>query len=160
MYAKALHNISTLNYRELVVMREIIYKYDNRGLYQTDDNTSFAGDSHIKIIVEPHDFSIAIGGEVLRSTSYDGGMVIVSCEGEVVFCDNEDNIIGRADKSEDCYAEVRLEWKQDFLSIQFGRIDTVDYYPNCDGEYDRWGKEWVTQRSVTLNLKNNSVEAE
>lgn len=140
-------------------MREIFYK-NNRGLYQTEDDTSFGADSHLKIIIEPHDFSIAIGNEVLRSSSCKGYSVIVSAEGEVVFYDNENTVLGTADKSENCYEEVLLNWEQDLISIRLGYTATVDYYPDCDGEYDRWGKEWVTKRSVTLNLKNNSVETE
>ncbi len=141
-------------------MKEIVYKYNNLGKYITEDDTSFASDSHMKIIVEPHDFSIAIGGEVLRSSSCNGCVAKVSSEGEVVFYDNDNNVIGRAEKGESSYREVILSWKQDLISIQFGYTDVVDYYPNCDGEYDRWGKEWVTERVVTLNMKDNSVETE
>lgn len=139
-------------------MKEILYKYDSRGGYLTEDNTSFDGDSHIKIVVEPHEFSIKIGNEVLRSSSFVGCSAVASSDGEAVFYDGENNVIGKADKSEKTYEKVSLEWKQDFISIQFGRIVEVDYYPNCDGEYDRWGKEWQTQRALTLNLKDNSVQ--
>jgi len=139
-------------------MREILYKYNHRGLYQTEDDTAFGEDPHLKIIIEPHDFSIALGDEVLRSSFCSGYTAIVSRDGEVVFYDNENKIIGGVEKSENCYNNVHLEWKQDSISIQFGDVAVVDYYPNCDGEYDRWGKEWVTQRAVTLDLKNISIE--
>lgn len=139
-------------------MREILYKYNNRGLYETADDTSFADDSHIKIIVEPHNFSLAIGGETLRDTSFDGCTAVVSCEGEVVFYDNENSVLGRADKTENRYEKAIFTWQQDLISIQFGHTVVVDYYPNCDGEYDRYGEEWAIMRSVSLNLKDNSVE--
>ncbi len=139
-------------------MKEIIYKYNNRGLYQTEQDTSFNEYTYIKITVEPHQFSMAIGNEVLRSTSFDGCIAIVSCEGEVTFYDNKNNIIAKTDKSERCFEKVNLKWETNMISIQFGHISTVDYYPNCDGEFDRWGQEWVTEREVTLNFKNNSIE--
>lgn len=78
----------------------------------------------------------------------------------VIFIMSTQNIIGRADKTERRYKTVKLNCKQDFLSIQFGYTAIVDYYPDCNGEYDRWGKEWVTERTVTLNLKSNAVEVE
>lgn len=152
-----------LQYREsnqgmAVVMREIRYQFHTLGAYQTEDDTSFAHDEQVKVIVEPHDFSIAIGKEVLRSSSCAGCTAVVSCEGEVVFYDTDDHVIGRADKDENRYEKFFLKWEQDLITIEFGCTVTVDYYPNCDGEYDRWGKEWQTQRKVTLNLKNKTVE--
>ncbi len=84
--------------------------------------------------------------------------MVASCKGEVVFYDNEGNVIARAEKSEKCYREVILSWKQDLISIKFGYTDVVDYYPNCDGESDRWGKRWVAQRTVELNEKSRSLE--
>ncbi len=141
-------------------MREIIYKYNSGGSYQTEQNTSFADDSHVKLMVEPHEFSIAVGGEVLRSTSFSGCTAVVSREGEVVFYDHENNIIGREGESGGCYKEVRLIWKQDVITIQLGHIKVIDHYPNCDGEHDRWSEKWVAQRTVTLDLKSNSVVAE
>lgn len=139
-------------------MREVLYKYDNLGAYTTGSDTTFGDDSHLKIIVEPHDFSIAVAGEVLRSTSCKGYIIVAYDNGETVFCDNEGNVVARAEKGEKCYKEVILNWKQDILSVEFGYTDVIDYYPNCDGEYDRWEKKWVAQRTVTLNAKNNSVE--
>ena len=141
-------------------MREIIYKYNPRGLYQTEDNTSFSNDSHLKIIVQAHNFSLAIGGETLSSSSFGGCVAIVSNKGDVVFFDNESNIIAKVSEDDRSYREVRVDWEQNFISILFGFVDVVDNYPNCDGEYDRWDKVWVTERSVTLNTEDNSVKIE
>ena len=126
----------------------------------TKQETNFANDAQLKLIVEPHYFSISVSGEILRKTSFSGCVAEVSCYGEVIFYSNEGNIIGKADKTEDTYKEVRIIWRQGLITIDFGYIAVVDYYPNCDGEYDHFGKEWVTKRSVTLSLINNSVEAE
>jgi len=139
-------------------MREILYKYSSLGAYHTEDNTDFGCESHLKIIIEPHDFSITVGGEVLRSTSLGGYTAVVSCDGEAVFYNGENEIIAKTDKSEKCYKSIRLKWKEDLILIEFGYISVVDYYPNCDGESDRWGEEWVKERTVLLNVKGNSIE--
>lgn len=139
-------------------MREIIYKYNHLGSYQTEQDTNFAGDAELQLTIEPHNFSITVGDEVLRQTSFDGCRIVVSHNGAATFYDNENRMIGQADKSETSYAAVQMTWQQDVLAVQFGRTETIDYYPNCDGEYDRWGKEWIVERTVTLHEKDHSVE--
>lgn len=139
-------------------MKEVLYKYSNRGIYLTEDDTSFGEDFQIKIVAEPHYFSLAISGDILRNTSFGVCTAVVSCDGEVVFYDNDNNIICHAEKGEGCYKKIDFKWKQESISILFGHIETVDYYPNCDGESDRWGTEWVTERTVTLNLEDNSIQ--
>lgn len=141
-------------------MKEVLYKYSSRGMYVTENSTLFSGGTHMKITAEPHEFSLKVGGDVLRSTSFGGCVAVASCDGGAVFYDMENNEIARVDKGDRCYKEVRLDWKQDFLTLQFGYVAVVDYYPNCDGESDRWGHEWEIQRTVRLNLKDNSVEAD
>lgn len=138
-------------------MKEVLYKYNNSGAYFTDSNTSFGDDAQMKLIIEPHEFSISVGGEVLRSTSFGGCTIIVSNSGEVVFYDNDNNILGKTDGCNELYKEVKFIWEQESISVLFGQTETVDYYPNCDGEYDRYGKEWITKRLVTLGLKDNLV---
>lgn len=139
-------------------MKEACYRYDSRGLYQTEDDTSFAGHSSIKMVIEPHEFSMKMGGEVLRSTAFGGGTVIVSDEGEADFYDDENTLLARAEKGDSRYEKVRLAWEQGVLSVQFGRIVTVDHYPNCDGEHDRWSEKWETQRTVTLHIADRTLD--
>ena len=141
-------------------MREIIYRYANRGMYYTEDRTVFGEDTQLKLVVEPHAFSLAVDGQLLRSSEFAGASVLVSCEGEALFCDREGNELAHAPKGADTYREVRLVWEQGFVSVQFGYMATVDYYPNCDGESDRWGQEWVCERMVTLDWENRSLQVE
>lgn len=141
-------------------MRQIRYKFNNSGRYITGDDTVFGSDDALTLTVEPHDFSIAIGSEVLRESSCGGYEIEVFRDGETAFYDAAHALLARTDKGTGSYRQVKLVWKQDILTLQFGRVATVDYYPNCDGEHDRWGKEWETQRAVTLNLQDNSLTVE
>ena len=141
-------------------MREIVYSFSTLGAYHTTDNTSFADDSKLRIIVEPHDFSISIGGEELRRSSFAGVSCVVSYDGEAVFYDIEESVIGRAEKTVKTYNRVRVEWKNGCISVQFGHVESVDYYPNCDGEHDRWGEKWITEHTVTLSVPDNTVTAD
>jgi len=139
-------------------MKEVTYQFNSRGTYVTTDCTSFEKETQLRLIVQPHDFSLAIGGEVLRATSFEGCETVVSHCGEVVFYDLQGNVLGQADACERTFAQVRLEWKQGEVAVLFGCEQTVDYYPNCDGEHDRWGTEWVTQRTVVLDLEHHLVK--
>lgn len=141
-------------------MREIVYQFNSRGTYETADSTSFADETQCKLVAEPHDFSFSIGGEVLRKTSLEGCEAVVLREGGVVFCTLGGNELGRADACGQTFAQVRMEWKPGFVTVLFGSVETVDYYPNCDGEHDRWGTEWVSRRTVTLDWENRSVKVD
>lgn len=138
-------------------MRDIVYKYDTLGQYITADSTVFGEDKQLKLVALPHDFSIAVGGEVLRHSSFDGGAVVVSQNGEAVFYDNAGSEIARADKTDSTFRQVKLLWKKDALTVEFGCVETVDNYPNCDGEYDRWSERWNAGRTVALRLSDNAL---
>lgn len=139
-------------------MREIIYEYHNRGVYETSDNTVFGEDKELKIILKPHQFSIEISNEVLRKSSCDGYEIIVSNNGEAVFYNSEGNVIAKIEESNENYKEVRVFFKNNTFSIQFGFVDIVDHYPNCDGEYDRYSERWTPERKIDLNPNDNSIK--
>ena len=139
-------------------MREILYKFDARGVYLTADDTVFGDDSELKLIAEPHDFSLTLGGDALRQTAFDGCTVVVSCEGAAVFYGSDGNEIARVDKGDGCFKEARLSWESGRVSVEFGQIHYIDNYPNCDGEHDRWDEVRKVLRRVTLDLGDCSVE--
>lgn len=138
-------------------MKEVIYTFNNRGCYMPDKAVTFEKESHIRLIIEPHEFELKISDEIIRSSSCKGYIIEASHKGEVFFYDYEKNLLAKANETQMQFEEIRFSWEQNILSLDFGRIETVDYYPNCDGEYDRWGKKWVTQHLVTLETKNNSI---
>lgn len=138
--------------------REILYKFNTLGTYETTDDTNFKDESHLKLIIEPHDFSVAIGGEILRKFSCLRYSVLVSNKGQAVFYDSEDNILYTTQESDRDFVKVILKWSQDLITIQFGYICTVDNYPNCDGESDRWTTKWVVDREIKFNLLTNNAD--
>lgn len=132
-------------------MREILYKYSNIGSYYTDDKTVFDDDGALRITVEPHDFSIAVGGEVLRKSSFGGCIAEASNDGSVDFYDVENNRIGGAPGCGRTFKQVKVSWKNGALSLEFGFVDVIDCYPNCDGESDRWDYRWVVEHVVPFD---------
>lgn len=139
-------------------MRKIIYEYHNRGMYVTSDDTCFGDDKQVEILVNPHDFSISVSGKVLRSTSCDGYKIIVSNQGKTAFYNNEGDLVGQAEESNKSYEEVRVFFEDNTLSVQFGFVDVIDHYPNCDGEHDRYSHRWTPERKIKLNLNDNSLK--
>jgi len=139
-------------------MKEIVCTFDARGCYLADKRAVFGEETHIKFIVKPHSFDLKIAGETIRSSSCAGYLVEVSHTGEVVFCDYEGNTLAKANAAPATFVEAKLLWSPDALSVDFGHVETVDYYPHCDGEHDRWGEEWITERSVSLSPENHAVE--
>lgn len=121
------------------------------------ENVSFDSESELRIRIEPHDFKLKVGEEVITDVSWDGYIIDVSSTGEVYFYDIENNLLASAEANGVVVDTVCVKLKAPILDVQFVELRTVDYYPHCDGEYDRWGKEWVAQYSVTLETKNNSI---
>lgn len=131
-------------------MKEIRYTYDTLGTYVTAEKTAFGGETHLTLVVEPHDFSLELGGETLRATSCEGYRITVSCHGEAAFCAYDGTPIATTPATDGSYRAVRLNWTPTALSVEFGHVEEVDNYPNCDGEHDRWSTCWVAEHVATL----------
>lgn len=138
-------------------MRQILYQFHRRGMYYTKDSTVFGEDKELTFLVEPHNFTLQLSGERLRQSSCSGYSVTVSHQGAVAIYDHNGALLASIDGTEQIYHQARLFWKQDQLRLEFGSLVTVDYYPNCDGESDRWGQEWMPLRTVAMNLEDNSL---
>lgn len=134
-------------------MKTITYTFSARGDYQPDAPAVFGEQTHLKLIVTPHDFELKLSGDVLRKSSCDGYQIVVSRQGEACFYDAGGELIARAAPTDAQYPQVVLTWAQHALKLSFGQWVTVDYYPNCDGESDRWGSKWESQKEVSLDLK-------
>ncbi len=138
-------------------MREIIYRFSTRGYYETTGYTAFGDDFRVKIVVEPHDVSVAVGGELLRKSICKGYQIEVTQKGEVIFRDMEGNELCRREEQDQIYQEICLLWRQGRISLQFGATEVIDHYPNCDGEYDRWDERWRGKYEVTLEEETNKA---
>lgn len=139
-------------------MKEILYTFQTRGGYLPDTPAVFGEETQLRLTVAPHEFELKLSGQVLRSSSFRGCGIEVSSAGAVCFRDSENVLLARLPETGRKFAEVRLIWSQDRLSLEFGQEETVDNYPNCDGEYDRWSEKWVAEYTVNLNLANHSLE--
>jgi regulatory protein YycI of two-component signal transduction system YycFG len=71
--------------------------------------------------------------------------------------DYEKQLLAFTDASQSLYKQMQFRWEPTGPSVKFGYYDEVDYYPHCDGEHDRWGIQWMTQRQVSLNEAESSV---
>ncbi len=138
-------------------MKEIVYRFNTLGAYEAEEPAAFGEEALLNLIVEPHDFSIAVGREVLRQSSCKGYQIEVSRKGAIVLRNAEGTEICRKEGQDRDYREVRLLWKQGFLSLQFGQVEYIDNYPNCDGEHDRWDERWRTEYEVTLDEGTNTL---
>lgn len=139
-------------------MKEVIYTFDNRGCYLPDKKAVFEADTHMRLIINPHEFELKISDDVLRKSSCDGYVIEVSRKGEVCFYDNERNLLDTVTETQKEFVQVEFLWKQNQLCLNFGHTATVDYYPDCDGEYDRWGTEWISEYEIIFDIVTNKAE--
>ena len=139
-------------------MREIRYEFQNLGGYITQNDTVFGADSQLVLLVPPHNFSLAVSGEVLRETAFDGCRIVVSEHGEAVFYDNDEKVMAHSQPTDAKFTAVKLLWQQGSVGVAFGKMAEIDHYPHCDGEHDRYSKQWQTEHSVVLDLTDKSLK--
>lgn len=139
-------------------MKEIVFTFDNRGGYLPNTPTAFEAETALRLIVKPHEFELKLSGEVLRQSSCSGYILDVTRSGAVCVYDYEHTLLATAEATAADYAQVTFTWSETCLSLSFGRMETVDYYPHCDGEHDRWGTEWITQYEVRFDPATNRIE--
>jgi hypothetical protein len=139
-------------------VKEITYTFNNLGCYLPDQTPSFGAEKHLKLIVKPHQFELKLSNEVLRSSKCDGYIIEVSHRGGVRFYDKENTLLTETAETENEFAQVGLSLKQDKLLLSFGQEETVDHYPNCDGEHDRYSTKWVSMYEVSLDTVKNKAE--
>ena len=142
-------------------MKEILYTFCQRGLYESDagQRVSFGAEPWLRLVIEPHEYALRVSGEVLRQSSCRGYTVEISNLGAACFYDREGTLLAQAEQTPKEYRAFQFVWQQEQLQICFGHEETVDHYPNCDGEFDRWSTSWVTERRVSLNTNNDQLEA-
>ena len=139
-------------------MKELVYVFYGRGGYLSTAKTVFDGETQMRFLIKPHTYEMKLSDEVIRSSSCEEYRITVSNKGAVCFHDREDNVLAEVEETQTAFAEARFQWRQDLLTVNFGHMETVDNYPNCDGEYDRWDEVWRTERSVAYQTKEKRIE--
>lgn len=113
----------------------------------------------MRLILQPHDFEIKVSGETLNKSSSKGYIVEISKKGAAHFYDYNQAPIDVLEGPDKTFAEFKVDWSKDSLKISFGHTETVDNYPHCDGEHDRWSTKWADEYTVVLDIGSNKAEA-
>lgn len=72
--------------------------------------------------------------------------------GNAVFCSADGNEIKRAKADADrFFLSIYCSVKDGVINVRFPVTETVDHYPDCDGEYDRYSKKIIDNIIVTCN---------
>ncbi len=142
-------------------MKELVFTFYRYGYFMNSlkATDAFRDESHLRLIIKPAEYELKVSGDVLTKASCKGYIIEISHKGEVCFYDYENKLLARSDETEKQFKEFGFQWSADVLTVSFGHEETVDNYPNCDGEYDRWSTEWVTDYQVELNIATNTVKA-
>ena len=119
-------------------MREYVYTFI-RSNYYTDNLSSsdaFDENEQVRLIIKPDKIIYIIEATI---------------KGGVRFYDNEMNLLFEAPEAEKSYKEFSFRMEGNIPHVLFGHIELIDYYPHCDGEYDRWGESWDIERTVSYD---------
>lgn len=140
-------------------MQEFVCFYQH-GYYYFKDNLktriSLGDETMVRVIVKPHQYELKLSGEVLNSSACNGYRIDVSSKGGASFYDFEGNFIAKTDDTDCEYKEIGLALKGSVFSLLFGHNETVDNYPHCDGEHDRWDTVWITDHKIELDMATNT----
>ena len=141
-------------------MKELVYNFERNGYYLSNGSTkaSFGDDTNMRLKIEPIEYEIKVGGDVLNTASCKGYLINVCNNGEVEFCDYSGVSVAKKQATENVFDEIKFEWSPNKICVDFGSTEEVDYYPNCDGEHDRYGIKWNSKYKVTLKTDTNVIE--
>ena len=127
-------------------MKEYVFTYQYDGYYlENGGNTvTFGEDDRVCLVVTPHQYEIQVGDRVVRSSSCDAYRIEVNHFGGACFYDSDGKTVASFEEEESTYPQCQLRFTSETLGVAFGHTETVDNYPHCDGEHDRWDTRWVT----------------
>lgn len=89
-------------------------------------------------------------------------VALINADGRVEFYNMQDELL-IADKlpavegGKEVYDEVSCQVGNDSITLKFPIYEWIDNYPHCDGEYDRWDTRKIGDKTLVLNLLNNSI---
>lgn len=133
-------------------MKEYIFKFCRYSYFMQEDQTGavFGEDRQVRLILEPVEYELQMSGAVLNKVSCKGYIIDITNTGAVRFCDYAGALLAEKAAVDKEFKEFRLQWKDSAPAVSFGYQETVDNYPNCDGEYDRWSTRWAEEYNAAL----------
>lgn len=132
-------------------MKEFVFSYERDGYYLDNmtSSASFGGECEVRLVIKPHDYSISVSDEVLRKSECAGYIIDITNRGGAKFYDTDNSLLAEHPETESVFPEFSVVWKENKLSVCFGHTETVDHYPNCDGEHDRYSEKWITDYKIS-----------
>ncbi len=141
-------------------MKEFVYRFFRYGYFLDGQKSSapFGQETAALLVIEPQEYELKISGETLRKASCTGYRIEITNKGAARFCDYQNNLLAELAETQKEFREFDFQWSENRLRVCFGHMETVDNYPNCDGEYDRWSTRWVKEYEVALDTATNQTE--
>jgi hypothetical protein len=112
----------------------------------------------LELVVEPYDYSVTIGGELVSSLSCKGVSFRISRRGAVQAYNGDGQLIAATAEQEKDFEMIRVSLEKGIFDLCFGYAYMEDSYPNCDGESDRWVPAWETEHRVTFCEATDKLE--
>lgn len=134
-------------------MKEYLYQFDRYDYFldSMKKGDGFGGEEKVCLILAPYDYELKLSGEILNKASGKGYRAEITKGGAVSLFEEEGTLLCQIGEGEGRYAEFRVEKKEKKILILFGHTETVDHYPNCDGESDRYSIKWIAERGVQFD---------
>ena len=137
-------------------MKEYVFTYQYNGYYLENGGSTvtFGEDACVCLVVMPHQYEVEVGGRVVRSSSCDAYRIEVTPFGGVCFYDGDGKEVASFEEDDFAYPQCQLRFTPETLGVAFGHTETVDNYPHCDGEHDRWDTRWVGETDKSFFFHN------
>ena len=81
-------------------------------------------------------------------------LLMANREGNALFLDMDGKELYKdcAEAEDTFFSRIECKASKNILTVCFVRTKTVDNYPHCDGEYDRWDEIVVKKIPITYTL--------
>lgn len=87
----------------------------------------------------------------------EGYSIQAEADGSVRVYGPQNGLLGAVGPCGGPYRQVSATLEPQTLKVWFLHRETVDHYPDCDGEYDRWSERLVEDRVIALDRESNTV---
>ena len=116
-------------------------KYDyifdsNKSYYETEFEIDYENEKSLTVLFEKENV-----------------VLVADAHGNAVFenLDRTEIIKGKA-HSNRLFSNIYCKVKDNEICVRFPVTETIDHYPNCDGEYDRYSKRIVDNIIITCPI--------